>query len=179
MPLCKDCGEEKDSTLFWKQNPRQCKSCQNIYNKKWKQKNKETLKIKNALYHEAHKEEISLRHKEYRAIKGEILNKKTKQWKQQNPGKVAIYNAQRDSLIKTVTPSWRNDFFIEEAYLLSKLRTEITGIEHHVDHIIPLKGKLVCGLHVETNLRVIPATLNLKKSNSFIIGNQEVRKWEL
>lgn len=41
----------------------------------------------------------------------------------------------------------------------------ITGIEWHVDHIIPLKGREICGLHLWTNLRLIPKLENLRKGN--------------
>lgn len=53
----------------------------------------------------------------------------------------------------------------QEAHILRKLRNEMTGIEWHVDHIIPLKGATVCGLHIWSNLAVIPKILNLRKSN--------------
>jgi hypothetical protein len=43
-----------------------------------------------------------------------------------------------------------------------------SGVQHHVDHIIPLCGENVSGLHVETNLQVISATLNLQKKNKFL-----------
>lgn len=43
-----------------------------------------------------------------------------------------------------------------------------TGTRHEVDHIVPLKGKTVRGLHVETNLRVIPHTENRQKGNKLL-----------
>lgn len=63
------------------------------------------------------------------------------------------------------TPSWANHFFIAEAYDLARTRTKVTGFEWHVDHIVPLRSKRVCGLHVENNLQVIPAAVNMSKQN--------------
>ena len=66
-----------------------------------------------------------------------------------------------------VTPTWANKILIEEIYSEAKNLTKITGVPHEVDHIIPLRGELVCGLHVETNLRIITRDENKAKDNLF------------
>ena len=89
-------------------------------------------------------------------------------YKAKNPHKFNAYNGKRRAAKLLRTPKWLTAddlFMIEEAYHLAKLRTEILGIQYHVDHILPLQGKTVSGLHVPANLQVIPATINLKKSN--------------
>jgi hypothetical protein len=62
--------------------------------------------------------------------------------------------------VKIATPAWANLYEIEQFY-------NNCPEGFHVDHIIPLAGKLVCGLHVLTNLQYLPAKENLTKSNKF------------
>ena len=86
-------------------------------------------------------------------------------WKVANRDKVAAKEARRRSAKLLATPKWANEFFIEEAYALAKLRTEILGFRWEVDHIVPLISPLVCGLHCEANIQVIPESLNRSKAN--------------
>lgn len=75
--------------------------------------------------------------------------------------------AKRRSARRKQAPPWADLEAIKAIYAEALRLTNETGIPHHVDHIIPLQGRLVCGLHVHNNLRAVPATENLKKSNSF------------
>lgn len=60
---------------------------------------------------------------------------------------------------------WADKAKIDEIYEECRRVTRETGVQHHVDHIIPLQGRLVCGLHVENNLRIITASENCSKHN--------------
>lgn len=73
----------------------------------------------------------------------------------------------RAKRLRDAQPPWANMGKILSFYRKAKRLTEKTGIVHQVDHIIPLQGETVCGLHVETNLRVITKRENVKKRNSF------------
>jgi hypothetical protein len=64
------------------------------------------------------------------------------------------------------TPAWADGEAIIAVYKRAKAIERMTGEKQHVDHIVPLNGKTVCGLHVENNLRVVPALVNLTKANN-------------
>ena len=88
-------------------------------------------------------------------------------WKRNNPDRVNAVTAKRRATKLEATPAWAIEFFIREAYALAKLREKTCGGEWHVDHIVPLRSKLVCGLHTHHNLQVIPAKSNISKNNRF------------
>lgn len=68
---------------------------------------------------------------------------------------------------KLRTPPWADLDAINVIYKEAKEKCRRTGREYHVDHIIPLRGLYVSGLHVAENLRIIPAKQNMSKNNRF------------
>lgn len=99
---------------------------------------------------------------------------KTKQyktrWKKQNVGRVNADTALRKGRLKFATPSWLTDDHhaqIISVYEESARLTKETGVTHHVDHIVPIRGKNVSGLHVPWNLQILTADENHLKNNKF------------
>lgn len=110
-----------------------------------------------------HRERASLAKR--RARKAET----SAQWRERHPHKVNFYAASRRSAIAKRTPPWLTDAdfeSMESQFLYAIILREATGVSHHVDHIVPLRGRNVSGLNVPWNLQVLPAIENLKKSNS-------------
>lgn len=99
--------------------------------------------------------------------KREIDYEYGKKWRVANKGRVSAATRKRQAAKVNATPAWADMSAIERIYEECVLRTELTGIKHEVDHIIPLQNDRVCGLHCENNLQVLPATENRHKWNTF------------
>lgn len=71
----------------------------------------------------------------------------------------------RRAVKKQAIPAWANLEAIDALYELARWKTERTGIEWQVDHVVPLQSPSVCGLHVENNLEVLTKKRNASKGN--------------
>ena len=103
----------------------------------------------------------------WRSANSDRVRQINKEWAEQNRDKIAASAARIRARIIQATPAWADWKQIEKFYTLAQKMTRQTGIPHQVDHIVPLNGKNVRGLHVHYNLRVITATENMTKHNRF------------
>jgi len=84
-------------------------------------------------------------------------------------GKWVAYVVARQKRIKKATPAWTDMDAIKQFYVEAQRLTKETGIPHEVDHIIPIKGKYVSGLHVPENLQILTEKENQTKNARFEI----------
>ncbi len=82
-----------------------------------------------------------------------------------NPGVYAAYGAARRVRKARAQPTWADPAEIKAIYALAAQQKKMTGDNVHVDHIVPLKSKLVCGLHCPDNLRLVIGGYNSRKGN--------------
>jgi 5-methylcytosine-specific restriction endonuclease McrA len=88
-------------------------------------------------------------------------------WRRANKDKVNYSTAKRRAAKLKAMPAWADDWKIQQYYILAAKLTERYGEQFHVDHIIPLNGVRVSGLHVQGNLQIITQKENLMKYNKF------------
>ncbi len=155
-PACKDCSRPIREA-YRKAN----REKQRLLSKKWYKKNK------------AHRLKLS---KDYYRQNKVKKAKSASLWRKNNKDKSAMYTANYRASKARATPSWFSEFdefVIAEAFSLATERERFTGKKWHVDHVVPVNGKVVCGLHSAHNIQVIPGVINMSKQNRFD-GNPEV-----
>lgn len=138
--------------------------------REWYYSNKEYALKCRAEYIKNNREKISIAAKLYRENNIDKIKARTKKYRQENSDKVNARISRRRYNQMHRTPKWlaQNDFnLIAEFYTKARDLSISTGIKHHVDHIVPLQGKEVSGLHVPWNLQILTAEENIKKSNTF------------
>lgn len=103
-----------------------------------------------------------------RARNPEAARKRCREWFKRNPDKATAYVMARYTTKKQAMPKWltsQQKEWIKMWYTMAKAMERNLGGKWHVDHIVPLQGKNVSGLHVPWNLQVLPAVENIKKGN--------------
>lgn len=133
---------------------------------------REYLKPYDVKRYAEHKESEQKRNKEYRQQNADRIQAKdrirAKTWRENNRAAKRALNAARKQHVRRATTCWDSELdelVISEAYALADLRAQKLGGVWHVDHVEPLKGRMVCGLHNAHNLQVVPAAFNLSKNN--------------
>lgn len=163
------------------------------YMREWAKKNPEVKKERAADWYDKNRERViervrgnyyadldrsRARGRDYAAENRGAARARAKQWKLDNPERARINDLNRDPVKlhsakakyratrRMACPPWVDEAHMTRIHGIYKLRREITeqtGVPHEVDHIVPLQGKTVCGLHVWWNLRVIPKEENNRR----------------
>jgi hypothetical protein len=163
--VCKACGEEKDFSCFTKDSQRKlglslyCRHCQSkkrdkVYSATYYQKNKDVYRERLQGWQRNNRDKTRAYCRDYydKNKNSEVLRAINK--RQARCGnKLSLTDLQEQQ--------------IKDFYWLAKDLTAVSGETYHVDHIVPLQGKNVCGLHVPWNLQVLPADINLSKGNRY------------
>ena len=167
MKNCYKCKTFKLPTEFGKNSSKpdglatECRVCKRQQDRDYAAKNREAAKQRASAWYYNNLEYAIQRNR-----------KTSKQWRIENKDKNAAKSNRRRANKLKATPSWLNKEQlqqIESFYWLAQLQKELTDTAYHVDHIVPLKGKTVCGLHVPWNLQVIPALENIRKGNRIVL----------
>lgn len=177
MKICTKCKEDKQITDFGKAKLGKdglrsiCKKCHNAATTERNAKNPEKVAAYGVRYRQEKREQISAQRAVHTANNKEKLSNYQYKYNRDNAGKVNAKTAKYKAAKIQATPKWVTKIHlgeIENFYIEAARLTKETGIPHEVDHIIPLRGEQVRGLHVPWNLRVIPRSENRKKSYKVI-----------
>jgi len=164
MRKCNKCSEVKSEEDFYKRDKVKlmtiCKSCTLANNKKWSSQNKEKHKELVKKWESENKDKRKKIYDRYRENHPEKVRKFTKVWRDNNKPLIAHHAAKRRADIKSATPKWVDDEELKYIY-------ENCPVGYHVDHIIPLKNEIICGLHIPDNLQYLAAIDNHRKKNKF------------
>lgn len=161
MKTCTLCKETKELSEFPKKKQKKdglspwCKPCNSAKALEWRNNNPEKAKKLSARVYKNNKENRDAYMVE---------------WRKANRPKMRALSAKKRAALLERTPKWLPKEHLEQIkteFELAEWCSQVMNGVYHVDHVVPLRGKTVSGLHVPWNLRVIPAKDNLEKSNKW------------
>lgn len=152
---------------------KQCLGCVPRNNRVAYAKNPEVRRAASRAWHWANREHNNARRKannpytphrdaKYHAAHRTERNARVRNWRKKNGDRVNEASSRKRTLVRQATPAWADKKAILAIYRGAKR----IGPSMHVDHVVPLRSPLVCGLHWEKNLQVLPAIENVVKRNT-------------
>lgn len=146
------------------------KERERAYRRVYKEQNREAIIESGKRYRELNKELVKASQQRYKEFNYSKVLESSSEYRKRNKPKYAAYRSKRRAQELQAQPSWLSNEDLVRMQLfwgLRELKSFVTGEEYEVDHIVPLQGKTVCGLHVPWNLEVILKTENRKKQASY------------
>lgn len=181
IKVCVECGA--DFAILRHRGPREkCARCRNrAIIRRWKAANPERKRELNKESRARRAEHRREYDKKYQQEHPEVYSSAQRRFRERNEERVKeirrdYYARHRDLEIQRVTdrnkaqrtPAWADRDAIAAIYAEARRLSRETGVPHHVDHIVPLRGKEVSGLHVETNLQILTRSANISKGNKLV-----------
>lgn len=157
-PYCRECTSNMGKD-YYRNNKEKVLRRTNANGTRWYWENKEAARAINKTYRQAHQRELADKKRARRNIELDRL------WNKRNRARKAESWRAYDARKNSACPVWASREKMRRFYEEARRLTLETGVQYEVDHIIPLKGESVCGLHCEFNLRVITKSENAAKSN--------------
>lgn len=185
LKTCSKCGERKPLEQFNKHSGSRdgrrgyCKACHTAYSTKWIADNREHYnariradRAKDPAKYRQWAENYRGNSDRYAEIKRSWVQRNRdrrkaiiRRYTVKHAAKLHAKVRERQALKLTALPAWADRAAMTVYYREAKRLTRETGVRHEVDHIVPLQGRTVCGLHCEANLQILPKEENLRKLN--------------
>ena len=171
MKTCSKCLVEKIPTEFSKDKSRKdglnycCKSCERLRGNVYREPIQKEINTKNRASYAANPEEKNIKNRVWHENNKDDHNVMNAINRELNLDRYAAYAAKYRAKKIQATPAWADQEGIKDFYFSAKTLTDLFHKPYHVDHIVPLQSKLVCGLHVPVNLQVLLGADNLSKRN--------------
>ena len=178
--VCKTCASIAKKDYYKKNKNRLSKLRKEYYSKnkekenaqsrQYKKDNPEKIKNLAAEYYRKNRGKILRSARDYRKKNADKRSLSYKKWAEENREKLRAKDSNRRARKLNATPPWLTEehlLDIRSMYALADKMKKLCGLDYDVDHIVPLQGKNICGLHVPWNLQVLESGLNRAKYNKF------------
>lgn len=171
MKMCTICGKQQDDSAFEPQR-RQCVMCRKAYQKvrrkEYYARTREESIRKAAEWRAANEARRQEKRKAEYSKNREAAKESSRIYRKNNPDKVNAWSKNRIHAKRSAMPLWADKVKIKAYYDVCAFFNEVNGFtKYHVDHVVPLRGKLVTGLHVHNNLQILLASVNRSKGRKY------------